>query len=102
MWLLLIFESIVVVPGLGCNALGSWKASDLSDIWPRDFLPSDIPRARVLLFGYNTKLLDSHSNRSIRDLGSHLFETLTRLREEEEVRSTILKYSTALNNSGED
>ena len=41
-------------------------------MWLRDSLPNDLPGLRVLLFGYNTNLLDSHSFQTIEDIASKL------------------------------
>ena len=34
---------VIAVPGLGSHALGSFKSSEGSEVWLRDFLPRDIP-----------------------------------------------------------
>ncbi|KAH7024466.1 uncharacterized protein B0I36DRAFT_366411 [Microdochium trichocladiopsis] len=47
---------IVAVTGLDGNAYGSWASRDVNAIWLRDYLKEDIPKCRVLTFGYNTKL----------------------------------------------
>ena len=47
------------------HAFGSWAAS--RDMWLRDFLPNDLPKARVLLYGYNSNLAGSQSNNIISD-----------------------------------
>ncbi|ORX97677.1 hypothetical protein BCR34DRAFT_607182 [Clohesyomyces aquaticus] len=52
---------IIAVTGLDGNAYGSWASRKVNAIWLRDFLPKDLPKCRVLTFGYNTKLsLDSN------------------------------------------
>ncbi|CAG9999233.1 unnamed protein product [Clonostachys byssicola] len=71
---------IIVIPGLGCNAIGSWRNSKTNKIWIRDFLPQDLPNIRVLLYGYDTTLPGSHSKQSIADLGNSLMETVTAFR----------------------
>ncbi|TDZ14739.1 Protein SERAC1 [Colletotrichum orbiculare MAFF 240422] len=67
---------VVAVPGLASHAVGSWKAPGDSDVWLRDWLPEDIPNIRVILYGYDTKLLKNDSASSIEDLGRRLLESL--------------------------
>ncbi|RFU75465.1 hypothetical protein TARUN_6798 [Trichoderma arundinaceum] len=47
---------IVFVTGIDGNAYGSWASRKSGVMWPRDFLIGDLPTARVLTYGYNTKL----------------------------------------------
>ncbi|TDZ35774.1 Protein SERAC1 [Colletotrichum spinosum] len=67
---------VVAVPGLASHAIGSWKAPGDSDVWLRDWLPEDIPNIRVMLYGYDTKLLKNDSASSIEDLGRRFLESL--------------------------
>ncbi|CAH0052972.1 unnamed protein product, partial [Clonostachys solani] len=71
---------IIVIPGLGCNAIGSWRSRKTNKIWLRDFLPQDFSNIRVLLYGYDSTLPGSHSKQSIADLGNALMETVTAFR----------------------
>ncbi|KAK8132019.1 hypothetical protein PG999_000192 [Apiospora kogelbergensis] len=71
---------VVAVPGLASHAIGSWKAPAGNDLWLRDWLSNDIPNIRVLLYGYDTKLLKSNSRSSVEDLGRRLLESLTAFR----------------------
>ncbi|VUC37866.1 unnamed protein product [Clonostachys rosea] len=71
---------IIVIPGLGCNAIGSWRDRKTNKVWLRDFLPQDLSNIRVLLYGYDTTLPGSHSKQSISDLGNALMETVTAFR----------------------
>ncbi|KAJ5128266.1 ankyrin repeat-containing protein, partial [Penicillium atrosanguineum] len=71
---------VVAVPGLGSHAFGSWKAPNSDEVWLRDFLPEDIPNIRVLLYGYDTTLLNSFSKQSIEDLGRIFLEQITAFR----------------------
>ncbi|KAF8243410.1 hypothetical protein K440DRAFT_637368 [Wilcoxina mikolae CBS 423.85] len=74
---------IVVVCGLGGHAFGSWKASHQQN-WLRDFLPSDLEsnnlRARILTYGYDSKLVKSLCNTSIHDLSGRFLEALKNAR----------------------
>jgi hypothetical protein len=69
--------SVVAVPGLASHPVGSWTLSDGSgDFWLRDFLPCDIPNARVLIYGYDSKLHDSRLTENIETMGGALLQSL--------------------------
>ena len=76
---------MVAVPGLASHAIGSWKAPGGNDLWLRDWLSNDIPNIRVLLYGYDTKLLKSNARSSVEDLGRRLLESLTAFRTSDKV-----------------
>src|SRR6478736_9448267 len=65
-------SSFIAVCGLGGHALGSFKEKNGRFVWLRDALPSDIPNARILTYGYNSQLLGSESFQSLTDLGRTL------------------------------
>jgi len=46
-------DSIVLGHGLDGDATKSWTHSRTKKCWPKDFLPRDVPDARILTFGYN-------------------------------------------------
>ena len=52
--------SVIAVTGLAGHAFGSWSV-DHHLMWLRDFLPSDIPRIRVITYGYNSQLTETMS-----------------------------------------
>lgn len=63
-----IEADIIALTGLAGHAFGSWAASP--HMWLRDFLPNDLPRARILLYGYYSKLADSQSRNILADLSN--------------------------------
>ncbi|KAF5688788.1 ankyrin protein 3 [Fusarium circinatum] len=63
---------LVAVCGLGGHALGSFKEKNGRFVWLRDALPSDIPNARILTYGYDTKLSKSEAFQNLTDLGRAL------------------------------
>ncbi|CAG2011585.1 unnamed protein product [Fusarium graminearum] len=72
---------VVAVPGLASHPVGSWTLSDGSgDFWLRDFLPHDLPNARVLIYGYDSKLDNSRSTDNIETMGNALLQSLKALR----------------------
>ncbi|PQE34078.1 Tetratricopeptide-like helical domain protein [Rutstroemia sp. NJR-2017a WRK4] len=69
---------IIAVPGLGNHSIGSFKAKDKDHVWIRDFLPKDIPSARILVYGYDTSIKNANAKHSIPDLAkSFLMELQT-------------------------
>lgn len=57
-------SSIIAVTGLAGHAFGSW-ANGPDRMWLRDFLPSTISNARVLVYGYRTPLQGIEQPKSI-------------------------------------
>ncbi|KAK5443369.1 hypothetical protein LTS15_010714 [Exophiala xenobiotica] len=67
---------LIALSGLASHPFGSWK-KQLTDtasqqattfMWLRDQLPDDFPDTRVMIYGYDTKLLKSESFQTIEDL----------------------------------
>ncbi|KAK5227269.1 hypothetical protein LTR72_003259 [Exophiala xenobiotica] len=67
---------LVALSGLASHPFGSWK-KQITDtasqqtktfMWLRDQLPDDFPDTRVMIYGYDTKLLKSESFQTIEDL----------------------------------
>lgn len=82
--------SIVLVPGLGGDYLGTWKADDEpGTVWPRDLLPLPhyLPDVRVVSFKYNTSLNGTTSQAGIRDHANDLLVWLSNDREDDEAAS---------------
>ena len=48
-------NSVVFIHGLGGDRTGTWTA-DNNVMWPRDLLPMALPTARIMSFGYDTRL----------------------------------------------
>jgi hypothetical protein len=57
-------------------------------MWPRDFLRVDLPRARVLTFGYNTKL-SSNMNYTFQDFCNQFMSDLELARKEVELKDSL-------------
>ena len=54
-------------------------------MWLRDFLPESIPNARILTYGYDTKLPGSQSDVSILELSRKLLESIKTIRSQQAV-----------------
>ncbi|KAM6487335.1 ankyrin repeat protein [Trichoderma sp. SZMC 28011] len=66
------YVDVIAVSGLGGHAFGSFKERHGSFMWLRDALPIDYPKARILIYGYNTRLIRSRSFQNLTDLGKAL------------------------------
>ena len=51
-----ITADVVAITGLDGHAYGSWSGGDPKRMWLRDFLSKDLPKCRVMTYGYNSKL----------------------------------------------
>ncbi|KAH0556219.1 hypothetical protein GP486_005853, partial [Trichoglossum hirsutum] len=71
---------IVAVSGLGGHAFGSFKERGGKHMWLRDALPIDLPNARVLIYGYHTKLANSRSFQDLEALASTFRASLGAIR----------------------
>ncbi|EMT69606.1 Protein SERAC1 [Fusarium odoratissimum] len=80
---------VIAVCGLGGHALGSFKEKDGRFVWLRDALPSDIPNARILTYGYNSQLVGSESFQSLTDLGRTLQVDLEGIHDLNQARSIL-------------
>lgn len=73
---------VVAVHGLQGDAYKTWEHENGS-LWLRDFLPSDIPNARIMTFGYDSTVAFGRSVTKIEDtaleLLNHLSAKRTRL-----------------------
>lgn len=69
--------SCVAISGLGSHAFGSWKDRDSHFMWLRDALPNHLQGARVLIYGYDSKLAESRSYQNLEDVASKFRQSLS-------------------------
>ncbi|KAG4437170.1 hypothetical protein IFR05_007326 [Cadophora sp. M221] len=62
---------IVFVHGLGGNRETSWSHTQTGVCWPKDFLPHDIPSARILSWGYDSDIIRFFKMTSSNKLRNH-------------------------------
>jgi hypothetical protein len=62
--------SVIAVHGFNGHLENTWTAEN-SILWLRDLLPQEVPRARILTFGYDT------GNRQVFDVGESLVSELS-------------------------
>ena len=71
--------------GLGDDAIDTWTHLKSNAFWLKDFLPEQIPDARILTFGYNTAAAFSESTAEVIDHAKSLLARLVDKRDEPEV-----------------
>ncbi|KAF8849682.1 hypothetical protein BDZ45DRAFT_555301, partial [Acephala macrosclerotiorum] len=71
--------SCIAISGLGGHAFGSFKDRAGPYMWLRDSLPSDLPGARVILYGYDTQLHGSHTFQDLEAMASNFRSDLATL-----------------------
>ena len=79
-------RSIVFIHGPTGDREESWTAPGASEPWPETLLPTEIPTARILLFGYDaivTKWQDLASRTFISSYALSLLKSLATYREDD-------------------
>jgi hypothetical protein len=84
--------SIIALSGLGAHAFGSFKEQKGNHMWLRDAVPFDFPQARVLLYGYDTRLADSQSFQDLESIAS-TFRTALKIARPNSPVSVTLAFS---------
>ena len=74
--------SCVAISGPASHPFGTWKqrAPNLKSMWLRDQIPTDLPFVRSIIYGHDTRLVNSQSFKSINDLAFALIEDLRTIR----------------------
>ena len=67
---------VVAVHGLQGSAIKTWEHSN-GKMWLKDFLPSELPFARIMTFGYDSTVLLSKSVAEIEDKALELLNQLS-------------------------
>ena len=81
----------MAVHGLGGDAIDTWSHPTSNAFWLKDFLPQQIPDARILTFGYNAAAAFSESTAEVIDHAKNLLASLVDKREEPEVHNITPK-----------
>ena len=81
---------IIAITGLAGHAFGSWSTAT-QRMWLRDFLPRDIPQARILIYGYDSHIVNSQSRSILADFSSNFIAKFNAMRSQShsEDRPTI-------------
>jgi hypothetical protein len=71
----------VAVHGLGGDSIKTWTHPKSNVFWLRDFLPQQIPDARIMTFGYNAAAAFGQSTSDVIDHAKSLLGSLVDKRE---------------------
>ncbi|PTB65131.1 hypothetical protein BBK36DRAFT_1121948, partial [Trichoderma citrinoviride] len=83
---------IIAVHGLNGTLRGTWTDKAANTLWLEDFLSSAIPDARIMTFGYDSKLMLSHSRDSIEDFATELLNQIWMLRLSQKDKCRLLVF----------
>ncbi|KAF2477247.1 uncharacterized protein BDR25DRAFT_208408 [Lindgomyces ingoldianus] len=67
---------IIFVHGLTGDREKTWKTKSATDPWPKVLLPSKVPKARILTFGYDAYVTDWRGMVSKNRIGDHAMNLL--------------------------
>ncbi|KAL7928882.1 ankyrin repeat-containing domain protein [Trichoderma chlorosporum] len=73
-------DNVIAISGLSSHPFGSWKARGGKFMWLRDELAKTTKNARILLYGYDTTLIDSESFQDIGDIATRLSSDINAMR----------------------
>jgi hypothetical protein len=73
-------SSIVAVHGLNGDARRTWTDPSTGALWLNQFLPKKLPNARVVTFGYDSRLAFSGSMAGLDDFALDLLDRILALR----------------------
>lgn len=91
--LLTLRVSLIAISGLNGHAYGSFKQRGGSFMWLRDALPKDLSCARILIYGYDTSLVNSESFQNISDVGKRLRKAILDVRRRDNRRLIFIGHS---------
>ena len=77
----------MAVHGLGGDRIQTWTHPKSKAFWLKDFLPQQIPDARIMTFGYNADAVFGQSTAEVEDHAKSLLSSLVDKREETEVHT---------------
>lgn len=80
---------IVFIHALTGDRERTWTASVASEPWPKTLLPSTLPTARILTFGYDAYVADWRGVVSQSRIGDHAWNLLTSLASYRENDDTV-------------
>ncbi|EFX04600.1 ankyrin repeat protein [Grosmannia clavigera kw1407] len=76
---------VIAIHGLCGHAFNTWMEGD--KLWLRDFLPWEMPKARVLTFGYDTEQVLISPTSNIRGSAEQLLKGIRRLRQKHDEKA---------------
>ncbi|KAI5844262.1 hypothetical protein BZA05DRAFT_172765 [Tricharina praecox] len=79
---------LIAVHGLNGHAFSSWASGDR--MWLRDFLPAQMPKTRIMTYGYNSSVWDKTSTTTIPEFAQGLLWAIINKRGRKECNRPII------------
>ena len=76
--------SVVAVHGLNSDAIHAWT-HDGKTMWLEDLLPEQLPNARIMTYGYNSKVYKDATSARLHDHAKGLLNALDAVRSDKKV-----------------
>jgi hypothetical protein len=86
------YSSLIFVHGLTGDREKTWTAKDVTEPWPKTLLPSKVPNARILTFGYDAYISDWRGMVSKNRIGNHAMNLLSSVASYREEDDTVCPY----------
>jgi hypothetical protein len=77
---------IVAVHGITGDAYTTWEDKKTKTLWLRDFLPTELPGARIYSYGYGAEVFLSRATGNMKSFANGLLTDLGHVRKGKEVR----------------
>lgn len=90
-------SSVVFVHGLTGNRRSTWTCKPADVFWPNDLLPHDLPRTRIMTYGYDADITHFWAMASQNRIGEHagnLVNALVQIRERTDTQGRPLVFVT--------
>ncbi|KAI1738194.1 hypothetical protein F4680DRAFT_450273 [Xylaria scruposa] len=77
---------LIVVSGLSSHPYGSFKSpKNAAENWLRDYLPKDLPNARILVYGYDSDIRNRKGKESISDFSITFLDAIYSSRKSDQI-----------------
>ncbi|KAL6696427.1 ankyrin repeat-containing domain protein [Trichoderma pleuroticola] len=73
---------IIAVHGLGSSVETTWTHKESNKLWLRDFLPLDLPKARIMTYSHNSTWQSQALVKDLSDYGRQFLDVLERMKDE--------------------
>ncbi|KAK4451259.1 hypothetical protein QBC34DRAFT_484100 [Podospora aff. communis PSN243] len=81
---------LIVIHGLGGHRMTTWQHTQTGAYWPQNFIPGDFENARVMVYGYNSKVAFSKSTAGVEEFARDLLERLIAVRQDRPTSRPII------------
>lgn len=81
--------SVIFIHGLTGGMESTWTAKNAVSPWPQTLLPTKLPHARILTFGYDADVVNWRAMVSTNRIGNHAENLLTTVATHREEDNTV-------------